>query len=259
MAAERLSAQDATLLYAQDQRAPLIIGAVCRFERAPLADADGRLRTDDLRRHLASRLHLVPRFRQRLALVPGDSGRPRWVDDTDFDIRNHAHGAQLPAPGGERELHAFVAELLAVPLDPRRPLWELWTVDGLDGDRVAVVLKVSHVMADGLALLGFALALLDFEPDVAPVEPPSWVPEPAPSGTRLLADTLVDQARTWPGPRWAPSGHSPDPAGSPPTWPRSVGPRRPWWASLLVWRSTARSVTAVASCCCSSRRTSSWR
>ena len=199
MAAERLSAQDATLLCAQDERAPLIIGAVCRFERAPLADADGSLRTDDLRRHLASRLHLVPRFRQRLVLLPGESGRPRWVDDTDFDIRNQAHSARLPAPGGERELHDFVAELLGVPLDPRRPLWELWTVDGLDGDRVAVVLKVSHVMADGLALLGFALALLDFEPDAARVEPPSWDPEPAPSGIRLLGDALVDQARTLTG------------------------------------------------------------
>ncbi len=214
MAAERLSAQDATLLYAQDQRAPLIIGAVCRFERAPLADADGNLRIDDLRRHLASRLHLVPRFRQRLVLVPGDSGRPRWVDDTDFDIWNQAHGARLPAPGGERELHAFVAGLLGVPLDPRLPLWELWTVDGLDGDRVAVVLKVSHVMADGLALLGFALALLDFAPDTAPVEPPSWDPEPAPSGTRLLGDALADEARTLTGAdgRRGPGAHPTRPA-----------------------------------------------
>ncbi len=167
MSSQRLRAQDATLLYAQDRRAPLLIGAVCHFEREPLVGPDGRLRIEDLRAHLSSRLHLVPRFRQRLALVPGDSGRPRWVDDTDFDIRNHAHTAELPTPGGPRELHAFVAELLAVPLDPRRPLWDLWILDGLDGDRVAVVLVVSHVMADGLALLGFALALLDADPDAA--------------------------------------------------------------------------------------------
>ena len=196
MTAHRLSAQDATLLYAQDRRAPLLIGAVCRFERQPLTDAEGRLRTDDLRDHLAERLHLVPRFRQRLALVPGEAGRPRWVDDADFDIRNHAHSALLPAPGGEGELQAFVAELLAVALDHRRPLWALWTVDGLDDDRVAVVLKVSHVMADGLALLGFALALLDADPDATTVEPPAWDPSPAPSAAGLLADAVADQART---------------------------------------------------------------
>jgi len=196
MAAERLSAQDAALWCAQDPQAPLLIGAVCLFERGPLANPDGSLRIDDLRRHLESRLHLVPRFRRRLAPIPGGQGRPLWVDDTEFDIENHAHTAVLPAPGGERELHAFVEELLAEPLDPRHPLWELWTLDGLEGDRVAIIPKVSHVMADGLALLGFALAILDFDPDVAPTEPPEWRPEPAPSGPRLLTDALVDQART---------------------------------------------------------------
>lgn len=199
MPAERLAAQDATLLCAQDPRAPLLIGAVCVFERAPLANPDGSLRSDDLRRHLESRLHLVPRFRRRLALIPGGHGRPMWVDDTEFDIEHHAHTAVLPAPGGDRELHAFVADLLATPLDPRRPLWEMWTVDGLDGDRVAVIPKVSHVMADGLALLGFALAVLDFDPDVEDAEPPAWHPEPTPSGARLLTDALVDRARALTG------------------------------------------------------------
>lgn len=196
MPSERLAAQDATLWCAQDPQAPLLIGAVCVFERGRLAAPDGSLRIDDLRRHLESRLHRVPRFRSRLALVPGGQGRPLWVDDAEFDIENHAHTVVLPAPGGPRELDAFVAELLAEPLDPRRPLWEMWTVDGLEGDRVAVIPKVSHVMADGLALLGFALAVLDFDPDTAATEPPEWRPEPAPSGARLLAESLVDQART---------------------------------------------------------------
>ncbi|MCU0270223.1 MAG: wax ester/triacylglycerol synthase family O-acyltransferase [Acidimicrobiales bacterium] len=196
MPAERLSAQDATLWCAQDPRAPLLIGAVCIYERGPLAGPDGSLRIDDLRRHLESRLHRVPRFRQRLAEVPGGQGRPLWVDDTDFDIEAHAHAAALPTPGGQAELDDFVAQLLATPLDPRRPLWEMWIVDGLEGDRVAVIPKVSHVMADGLALLGFALAILDFEPDAPPVEAPPWHPEPAPSGTRMITDAVADQART---------------------------------------------------------------
>jgi len=181
---------------AQDPRAPLLIGAVCRFERAPLANPDGSLRIDDLRRHLESRLHLVPRFRSRLLLVPGGLARPMWVDDTEFDIDNHAHTAVLPSPGGEQELRAFVAELLAEPLDPRHPLWEMWTVDGLEGDRVAVIPKVSHVMADGLALLGFALAVLDLDRDAVPTEPPEWRPEPAPPDVCLMADAVGDQART---------------------------------------------------------------
>ncbi|MGZ4704577.1 MAG: wax ester/triacylglycerol synthase domain-containing protein, partial [Acidimicrobiales bacterium] len=116
-----------------------------------------------------------------------------------FAIEHHMHEAVLPAPGGDRELQAFMVDLLARPLDPRRPLWEMWLVDGLEGDCVAMVPKVSHVMADGLALLGFALAVLDGEPDAEPIERPPWRPEPTPAGARLLVDALVDQARTLAG------------------------------------------------------------
>ena len=183
-----------------------------------------------------------------------------WVDDTEFDIENHAHTAVLPAPGGERELHAFVAELLAQPLDPRHPLWEMWTVDGLEGDRVAVIPKVSHVMADGLALLGFALALLDFDPDVAPTDPPEWRPEPAPSGAHLLADALVDQARTLTGGALgvARALTRPDRLALRPGRLRSGGGVH-GDASRHAWRSTDRSVPAVASCSSNSRWRISWR
>jgi diacylglycerol O-acyltransferase / wax synthase len=193
---EPLAPQDATLWCAQDRDAPLQIGAVCRFERAPLLDADGNLRVDDLRRNLETRLALVPRFRQRLRPIPFGLGAPVWVDDPDFEVTNHLHLAELPAPGGDAALRRFVNRVLEVPLDPSRPLWEMWLVDGLADETVAVVAKVSHVMADGMSLVNFALLTLDAEPGIPPyAEPEPWDPEPPPPAPKLLVEGVLDEAR----------------------------------------------------------------
>jgi WS/DGAT/MGAT family acyltransferase len=196
MAAEPLSPEDATLLCATDPSAQLQIGAVCFFQGAPLRDADGRLRLADLRDHVEARLHLSPRFRQRIARVPFDAARPVWVDDDHFDIADHVRVAPLPAPGGAAGLRVFVADLLGRPLDPARPVWDIWLLDGLEDDRVAVVLRVHHAMADGLTLLDAALLLLDPEPRDDPDRPAErWNPERSPSALRLLADALVVRRR----------------------------------------------------------------
>lgn len=192
---DRLSAEDATLLCVEPANAPLQVGALCLFEAGPLLDRAGRLRAALLRRHLESRLHLVPHFRQRLASVPFAAGRPVWVDDADFDIAHHTRTVRLPRPGSDAQLRAFVRRFLEAPLDHRRPLWEIATVTGLEGERIAVVLKVHHVLADGMALLRFATAVLDVEPHVATDEVPRWRPEPAPSPAALVAGALVDRGR----------------------------------------------------------------
>ena len=192
---ERLSSQDATLLCAEAPASPLQIGALCLFEAGPLLDQAGLLRMDELRRHIESRLGRVPRFRQKLLPIPFDQGRPVWVDDQSFDIAHHVRAAALPCPGGLAELRAFMAVLLEVPLDRSRPLWEIWVVEGLEGDRIAMVLKVNHVMADGMAVLEFALSVLDLEPVPRAETPPPWVPEPPPATGRLLLDALADQVQ----------------------------------------------------------------
>lgn len=194
--AEPLSPEDATLLCVTTPQAQLQIGALCRFEGASLRDADGTLRVDDLRAHVGSRLHLLPRFRQRLQPLPFELARPVWVDDTSFDLDRHLRIASLPAPGGAGELRRFLAELLGNPLDDSHPLWELWMVDGLDDGDVAVILRVHHVVADGLSLLEAASALLDLEPDPRPeAPPPGWTPDPGPSCLGLIGGGLLERGR----------------------------------------------------------------
>jgi diacylglycerol O-acyltransferase len=192
---ERLSSQDATILCAEAPASPLQIGALCLFEAGPLLDAAGRMKMDELRDHIESRLRAIPRFRQKLLKVPFDQGRPVWVDDQSFDIANHVRAAALPRPGGPAELRAFMGALLEVPLDRSRPLWELWFVEGVEDDRIAVVPKVNHVMADGMAVLESAFSVLDLEPG-APAEKPSpWTAERSPAPSRLLLDAMADQVQ----------------------------------------------------------------
>ena len=195
MAREPLSASDATLLYVSDPEAQLQIGAVCFFEAAALRADDGRLRLDAIRSHVAARLQQSPRFRQRLARIPFDAGRPMWVDDDRFDIAHHVKGATLPAPGGQAALRRFVGDLLSGSLDPSRPLWDAWFVDGVDDDQVAFVLRVHHVLADGISLFGAAMLLMDFEPQDQPDHAVPWTPESSPSDDRLLAEALMVRAR----------------------------------------------------------------
>ena len=172
MSYERLSAQDAALLCAQDPAAPLIIGAVAVFDGGTLLEPGTGLDLERIRLVVERRLDRMPRLRQRLLSVPLDQGPPVWVDDPAFDIRHHVRSAVLPAPAGARELRDFIARLLEQPLDAGRPLWELWLlhvpeIEPIEDDRVVAVLKASHVMADGISLLGFAWAMLDTEPGAA--------------------------------------------------------------------------------------------
>lgn len=189
---ERVHAQDATLWSVQDAETPLQIGALCLFEGRGLRDDEGRLRIDDLRRHIEAQLHHVPRFRQRLVSVPLGLGLV-WADDEHFDLAAHLHVATLPEPGGDAELRALVGRLLEEPLDPSRPLWEFWLIEGLAGDRVAVLPKVSHVMADGMALLTFSLSLLAVEPSPPSVPSAGWEPEPLPGVGPLVVTTAVER------------------------------------------------------------------
>lgn len=168
MTFELLRPQDATLLHAQDPRAPLQIGALALFDAGPLRAEDGSLRIADLRRHVASRLTGAPRFRQRLVEPPLGIGPAVWVDDPGFDVADHVLIAALPRPGDRAGLRDLVARIAERPLDPGRPLWQIWVVEGVEGDRVAVIPKVSHVMADGMALLDVVLRLLDLSPDTPP-------------------------------------------------------------------------------------------
>ena len=151
---------------------------------------------DELVEAIESRLHLVPRYRQRLAFVPLDQGRPVWVDDPHFNLSYHVRHTALPRPGGESELKRLAGRVFSQALDRSRPLWELWLVEGLADGRFAVLSKTHHALVDGVSGVDIATVLFDTSPDPLPVAPPDheWVARPLPSRAQLLADALLERA-----------------------------------------------------------------
>ena len=143
-----------------------------------------------------SRLHLVPRYRQRLAFVPFGQGRPVWVDDPHFKASYHVRHTALPSPGGEEQLMRLTGRVFSQALDRGRPLWEVWLVEGLAKDRFALLSKTHHALVDGISGVDILTVLFDTSPAPMPVAPPDheWVPAPLPSGAQLLADAVIERA-----------------------------------------------------------------
>jgi WS/DGAT/MGAT family acyltransferase len=190
---QRLSAMDATFLGIEDESCHMHVGAVCMYDAAPLRAAEGGIDIDRIRAAVHARLHLVPRFRQRLAQVPWERA-PIWVDDDRFRLAYHVRHTALPRPGDERVLKRLVGRIMSQPLDRKRPLWEMWVVEGLDGDRFAFVTKTHHCMIDGISGADLMSVLLDPTPDAPMSAPQPWTPAPAPSGARLVLDAALRRA-----------------------------------------------------------------
>ena len=178
---ERLSVLDAEFLHVEDGVAHMHIAGVSVFEgpRPELAE---------LTAMMASKLHRIPRYRQRIRTVPFELGRPIWVDDPHFDLEYHVRHTALPAPGDDLALRRLVARLMGQELDRERPLWEVWLVEGMEGGRWALVSKVHHCMVDGVSGADLLSIVLDLEPDVALPEPEPWTPSPEPSGVAKVLD-----------------------------------------------------------------------
>ncbi len=150
---------------------------------------------EEFRDHIESRLHLVPRFRQKLRQVPFGQGRPVWVDDPHLNLDYHVRQTALPAPGSDEQLRNLAARIFSQQLDRSKPLWELWLVEGLDGDRFAIIGKSHHALVDGVSGVDITTVLFDFEPDPPsqPARPPKWAPRPEPQDLDLLRDALRER------------------------------------------------------------------
>jgi WS/DGAT/MGAT family acyltransferase len=178
---DRLSALDVSFLTNESSSAHMHVGGICIFEGPPMS-------YEDLLDHVRSRLHLVPRFRQKLAYPPAPTGRPFWVDDPAFNLEYHVRHSALPSPGSEEQLRNMAARVFSQQLDRTKPLWELWMVQGLTRKRFAFVTKTHHALVDGVSGVDIATVLFDLKPVPEPAEPEhDWVPGPAPSGAALLA------------------------------------------------------------------------
>jgi diacylglycerol O-acyltransferase / wax synthase len=181
---ERLSALDASFLYAESPTAHMHVGSLTVFEDVGLTE-------QEIFDHIASRLHLVPRFRKKVRFVPGGLHRPVWVDDPHFDLRFHVRWTGLPRPAGMQEALSLMGRVMSHQLDRAKPLWEMWVFD-LPNGRRGLIQKTHHCLIDGVSGVDLGTVLLDLSPYPTRVEPPSWTPEPEPSERELAQDALSD-------------------------------------------------------------------
>lgn len=186
--AERLSALDAQFLMIERPNVHMHVAGLSVVD--PSTRPTGRLGFEDLHELIAKRIHLVPRFRQKVVPVPFGVARPVWVDDERFDIDFHLRRAALPAPGGPRELADYVQRVHSRPLDRSKPLWEMYLIEGLEGGLVAVLTKAHHAMIDGISGIDIATVLFDFTPEPRHVEPEEWTPQPDPAPRDLLREAI---------------------------------------------------------------------
>jgi WS/DGAT/MGAT family acyltransferase len=182
---DRLTAVDASFLAQEGPTSHMHVGAVAIFEGPAPA-------YDDFLDHLRSRLHLVPRYRQKLAFPPIEMGMPLWIDDPSFNLEYHIRHTALPDPGSEEQLLLLTARIFSQRLDRSKPLWEMWLVEGLEGGRFALISKTHHSMVDGVSGVDLATVLFDLSPVPQPIENDgeAWVPHPEPSGAELVAAGL---------------------------------------------------------------------
>jgi diacylglycerol O-acyltransferase / wax synthase len=181
---DRLSSIDASFLTQEGSASHMHVGAVLVFEGPPPSYRD-------LLDHVRSRLHLVPRFRHKLAFPPLQMGRPFWIDDPSFNLEYHVRHSALPQPGSEGQLRRLAGRLFSQQLDRSKPLWELWLVQGLKRKRFALLTKTHHALVDGVAGVDIATVLFDVTPVPEPAEPEhEWIPEPEPSQAELVARGL---------------------------------------------------------------------
>ena len=128
--------------------------------------------------------------------MPFGQGRPVWVDDPYLNLDYHVRQTALPAPGSEEQLRNLAARIFSQQLDRTKPLWELWLVEGLEGDRFAIVGKSHHALVDGISGVDITTVLFDLEesPEAPPVRPPKWAPRPEPTDLELLREALRERA-----------------------------------------------------------------
>jgi diacylglycerol O-acyltransferase / wax synthase len=189
---DRLTGLDASFLAIEKGGAHMHVGSVLVLD-GPAPDYE------DFVAAIEQRLHLVPRYRQKLAFPPFGQGRPVWVDDPHFNARYHIRHTALPEPVGEEELRKLAGRLFSQALDRTKPLWEIALVDRVGRDEFALICKTHHALVDGVSGVDIMAVLFDLEEEAggdSVREPaPAWYPRPEPSSASLLADTLTERAK----------------------------------------------------------------
>ncbi len=182
---DRLSAVDASFLHQEHESSHMHVGAIVILEGPPPT-------REEFSEHIESRLHLVPRYRQKLSFPRFEMGRPFWIDDPRFNIDYHVRHTALPAPGSLEQLRGLAGRIFSQRLDRSKPLWEIWLAQGLEGERFALISKTHHALVDGVSGVDIATVLFDLAP--VPEDPPeaeeAWTPAPEPSQAELVAEGI---------------------------------------------------------------------
>ncbi|MEA2443200.1 MAG: diacylglycerol O-acyltransferase / wax synthase, partial [Thermoleophilales bacterium] len=188
---DRLTPVDASFLLQEHESSHMHVGAVMLFEGPPPPYTD-------FLKGLQERMHLVPRYRQKLAEPRFEMGRPFWVDDPRFNIEYHVRHTALPQPGSLEQLRQLAGRIFSQRLDRSKPMWELWLVQGLEDNQFALISKTHHAMVDGVGGVDIASVLFDLTPVPREIEPPEepWAPGPEPSQTELIAEGVKGLVRT---------------------------------------------------------------
>lgn len=189
----RMGGQDAAFLYGETPSWHMHVSALMILDpsTSPVPFDFERVRL-----HTLERIPLVPQFRLKLVEVPFGLDRPGWVEEPDFDPDYHIRRIAVPAPGSQRELGELVGRLASYKLDRRKPLWEMWAIEGLEHGRVAILYKIHHAMIDGVSGMGLAEVSFDLEADPAPrvLEPLPFEDGDIPSWSRRLGSGMVNAA-----------------------------------------------------------------
>jgi diacylglycerol O-acyltransferase len=187
---DRLTPLDVSFLYLEEPTTAMHVGSVATFQ----LPEDG-FDYEKLCHLISARIAFVPRYRQRVRWVPGRLANPVWVDDENFDIAYHIRRSALPRPGSDEQLRELVARLQSRHLDRNRPLWEMYLVEGLSGDRFAIITKTHHALVDGMGAVDIAQVILDASPEVRPTPADSWRPAREPSWFELVGGAIGDAVR----------------------------------------------------------------
>lgn len=171
---ERLTAFDASMLYAESTSVPLHVCSIAELDPSTIP---GGYSFDGLCSRLASRMGALPELRAKLANSQLNLDHPVWVEDTELDVSQHLHRIALPAPGGRRELSEVCGRIASIPLDRSKPLWEMWVIEGIagtdprDGGPIVLMIKVHHAAVDGVSAGNLLNQLCDLQPDAPPPDP----------------------------------------------------------------------------------------
>jgi diacylglycerol O-acyltransferase len=177
----RLSASDASFFHLEDTATPMYVGTLSILRRPR-----NGLSYETVLDTVQQRLPQIPRYRQKVREVTLGLARPVWVDDRDFDITYHVRRSALPSPGSDAQLHELIARLGSRPLDKSRPLWEMYLIEGLARNRIAIYTKSHQALVNGMNSLALGHVIVDHTQKPPEFGEDIWIPGREPSDRQLL-------------------------------------------------------------------------